>query len=88
MRLIRRSNILAALAVCSLLYALHFLFSERYFNQTMKIQIPDVQDSNVMMGPSSGNRLVVFGDSWSDRHSRHEEQGPLWTEWLCSMVRN
>lgn len=32
-------------------------------------------------------RLVVFGDSWSDSASRDEEQGPLWTEWLCSRVK-
>ena len=45
------------------------------------------------------NRLVVFGDSWSDNgeylvedplfHSyrpNHVEQGPSWPEWVCKTV--
>lgn len=45
---------------------------------------PDLLPSDELQVATFDQRLVVFGDSWSDNQS--QPPGKVWTDWLCSMV--
>lgn len=78
MRFVSKFYILVALAGCSILFSVRLLWMSSDYMPISPGHDPAFQVTE--------KRLVVFGDSWSDSASRDEEQGPLWTEWLCSMV--
>lgn len=80
MRLFNRFYALCAVAACTILYSAWFLTSQRDGN------IVHVETGHFQTASSFGQRLVVFGDSWSDNETV-ELQGRVWTDWLCSMVR-
>jgi hypothetical protein len=90
MRFVSRFYLLSALAGCSILFTVHLLWaSDDYPPVLEKQDLPFEIAESLETSNTSGTfdkRLVVFGDSWSDSASREEAQGPLWTEWLCSMV--
>ncbi|KAL1969512.1 hypothetical protein VTN77DRAFT_8950 [Rasamsonia byssochlamydoides] len=77
MRFVSKFYLLSALAGCSILFSVRLLWTSSDYLPIANKHHPALQISQ--------QRLVVFGDSWSDSASRNEEQGPLWTEWLCSM---
>ncbi|KKA20516.1 hypothetical protein T310_5460 [Rasamsonia emersonii CBS 393.64] len=78
MRFVSKFYILVALAGCSILFSVRLLWMSSDYMPISPGHDPAFQVTE--------KRLVVFGDSWSDSASRDEEQGPLWTEWLCSMT--
>ena len=58
-----------------------------------------VRGPTAFQSPESPQRLIVFGDSWSDNGrypvnapsqdqviARDAQQGQVWTDWLCVMV--
>lgn len=81
MRLFNRFYALCAVAACTILYSAWFLTSRTYGDI-----VPAVAEQ-FQTASSFGQRLVVFGDSWSDNETGEEMQGRVWTDWLCSMVR-
>jgi len=80
MRFLSKLHILRALAACSILYSAWVLTSQRY-----RQVLPAGSDTGFQVAGSFDQRLVVFGDSWSDNSARDFE-GQVWTDWLCSMV--
>jgi HMG box factor len=70
---------LCAIAVCSILYTAWFL-SGRNFGDVIPLKSSKFQTTH-----DFDQRLVVFGDSWSDNDTE-EHQGKVWTDWLCDMV--
>ncbi|OKL59773.1 hypothetical protein UA08_04760 [Talaromyces atroroseus] len=51
--------------------------------ETTKVPITPVKNSTI--SSKAENRLVVFGDAWSDTGSRLADQGRAWPEWFCMM---
>lgn len=84
MRLFNRFYALCALAVCSILVSALFLASQHYYRRVVP---PHLAATEFHAADSFDRRLVVFGDSWSDNNAG-AIQGSVWTEWLCSMVRD
>lgn len=84
MRLFNRFYALCALAVCSILVSALFLTSQHYYRRVVP---PHLAATEFHAAGSFDRRLVVFGDSWSDNNAG-AIQGSVWTEWLCSMVRD
>jgi hypothetical protein len=84
MKLFSRFYALCALAVCSILVSALFLASQHYYRRVVPTHSAATE---FHAAGSFGRRLVVFGDSWSDNNAG-EIQGSVWTEWLCSMVRD
>ena len=78
-RLFSRFYALCALAACTMLYSAWFLTS-RKFGGVVPIGHEEFQTA-----AEFGQRLVVFGDSWSDNETS-DLQGKVWTDWLCEMV--
>lgn len=82
MRLFTKFFALCALALCSTLCFALFLASQHYYRLVL---LPDWA-----VGPHDtvqvDQRLVVFGDSWSDNNAA-SIQGLVWTDQLCSQVR-
>jgi hypothetical protein len=79
-RLFNRFYALSAVAACTILPTAWFLTSRRF---------PDIiplASGQFQAAATFDQRLVVFGDSWSDNET-NESQGKVWTDWLCSMVR-
>ncbi|KAF7720007.1 Uncharacterized protein PECH_008125 [Penicillium ucsense] len=76
LRLFNRFYTLCALAVCTILYSAWVLTS-----RTLRTAQP-FAGLQFRTAPSFDRRLVVFGDSWSDRKTV-EGQGRVWTDWLC-----
>ncbi|KAJ6029553.1 uncharacterized protein N7446_011096 [Penicillium canescens] len=77
-RLFNRFYALSAVAACTILPTAWFLTSRRF---------PDIiplASGQFQAAPTFDQRLVVFGDSWSDNET-NEPQGKVWTDWLCSM---
>lgn len=79
MRLFSRVYAVCAAAACIILYSAWFLTS-RNLGDIVPLASEKFQTTS-----SFDQRLVVFGDSWSDNETR-EAQGMVWTDWLCSMV--
>ncbi|KAJ6135883.1 hypothetical protein N7512_001043 [Penicillium capsulatum] len=79
MRLFSRLYVVCALAACIILYLAWFPTS-----QNLGDLVP-LAPGTLQAGRTFDQRLVVFGDSWSDNETR-EAQGMVWTDWLCSMV--
>ncbi|KAJ5264386.1 Esterase SGNH hydrolase-type [Penicillium chrysogenum] len=69
----------SAVAVCMVLTTAWFLTSRR-FSDIVPLAPNPFQVANTF-----DQRLVVFGDSWSDNQS-NPPQGKIWTDWLCSMT--
>jgi HMG box factor len=79
-RLFNRFYALSAVAACTILSTAWFLTSHRF---------PDIiplASGQFEAAAAFDQRLVVFGDSWSDNET-FEPEGKIWTDWLCSMVR-
>ncbi|KAJ5224074.1 hypothetical protein N7468_008616 [Penicillium chermesinum] len=76
-RLGNRFYVLCGVAACSMLYSAWFL-STRTLNDLVSLS------SHFETAKTFDRRLVVFGDSWSDNKTNAPE-GPIWTDWLCSM---
>lgn len=70
---------MCAVAACTILYSAWFLTSRNLGD------IVPLASEKFQAASSFEQRLVVFGDSWSDNETR-EAQGMVWTDWLCSMV--
>ncbi|KAJ5375062.1 Esterase SGNH hydrolase-type [Penicillium concentricum] len=74
---------LSAIAVCTIFVSAWFLKS-----RTVLEVAPLVSDP-FQVASTFDQRLVVFGDSWSDNswngNQSSEAQGEIWTDWLCSM---
>jgi hypothetical protein len=79
-RLFNRFYALCAVAACTILYSAWFLTSRNLGD------IVPLAAEQFRTASSFDQRLVVFGDSWSDNET-DEEQGRVWTDWLCGMVR-
>lgn len=80
MRLFNRFYALCAVAACTILYSAWFLMWRTYGD------VVPVTSEHFQTASTFDQRLVVFGDSWSDNDTE-EPQGRVWTDWLCSMVR-
>jgi hypothetical protein len=78
-RLFNRFYGLVAVAACTILYSAWFLTSRNLGD------IVPLASGQFRTAASFDQRLVVFGDSWSDNETE-EEQGRVWTDWLCGMV--
>lgn len=78
-RLFNRFYGLVTVAACTILYSAWFLTSR---NLGDIVPLASVQ---FQTAASFDQRLVVFGDSWSDNETE-EGQGRIWTDWLCGMV--
>ncbi|KAB8072876.1 hypothetical protein BDV29DRAFT_158091 [Aspergillus leporis] len=83
MRLFNKFHAVCALAVTSILLSAWFLASQHYYKRVVST---NGEGSTFKAATSFDRRLVVFGDSWSDNNAG-ELQGPVWTEWLCSMFQ-
>jgi HMG box factor len=79
-RLFNRFYALCAVAACTILYSAWFLTSRNLGD------IVPLASEQFRTASSFDQRLVVFGDSWSDNETE-EKQGRVWTDWLCGMVR-
>ncbi|OKP14002.1 hypothetical protein PENSUB_271 [Penicillium subrubescens] len=77
-RLFNRFYALCAVAACTILYSAWFLTSRSLGD------IVPLASEQFRTASSFDQRLVVFGDSWSDNETE-EEQGRVWTDWLCGM---
>ncbi|KAJ5369789.1 uncharacterized protein N7496_005881 [Penicillium cataractarum] len=77
-RLFNRFYALCAVAACTILYSAWFLTSRNLGD------IVPLASEQFRTASSFDQRLVVFGDSWSDNET-DEEQGRVWTDWLCGM---
>lgn len=80
MRLSNRFYALCAVAACTILFSAWALTSRTYGDITL------IKSAHFQTATEFEQRLVVFGDSWSDNEAE-ERQGKAWTDWLCSMVR-
>ncbi|KAJ5868332.1 hypothetical protein N7534_002885 [Penicillium rubens] len=69
----------SAVAVYMVLTTAWFLTS-RSFSDIVPLAPNPFQVANTF-----DQRLVVFGDSWSDNQP-NSPQGKIWTDWLCSMT--
>ncbi|KAJ5627358.1 hypothetical protein N7528_004785 [Penicillium herquei] len=78
MRLFNRFYALCAIAACTILYSAWFLTSHNYGD------IVPLRSGQFQTAEQFDQRLVVFGDSWSDNETE-ESQGKVWTDWLCEM---
>lgn len=78
-RMFNRFYVLCVLAACTILTSAWFLTSRR-FPDLVPLAVGPFQVASTF-----DQRLVVFGDSWSD-NSTTNSQGGVWTDWLCSMV--
>ncbi|KAJ5273413.1 hypothetical protein N7478_008538 [Penicillium angulare] len=76
MRLFNRFYVLCGLAACTMLYSAWFLTSRNFGD------IVPLASEEYHTAPEFGERLVVFGDSWSDNETE-DLQGKVWTDWLC-----
>ncbi|KAJ5297470.1 hypothetical protein N7508_007719 [Penicillium antarcticum] len=77
-RLFTRFYALSAVAACTILPTAWFLTSRRF---------PDIiplASGQFEAAATFDQRLVVFGDAWSDNET-NEPVGKVWTDWLCSM---
>ena len=100
--IIRSTTLAAAVVVslCSILFLTrsfpHYTVSTK-LGRFLPSKI--LQTETKIQWNNSPRRLIVFGDSWSDNGQypidppprehlpiRDEEQGRVWTEWLCSSV--
>lgn len=79
-RLFNRFYALCAVAVCTILFFAWALTSRAYGD------ITPIKSGNFQTVTEFNQRLVVFGDSWSDNETE-DLQGKAWTDWLCGMVR-
>ncbi|CAG8946789.1 unnamed protein product [Penicillium salamii] len=80
-RMFNRFYVLCALAVGTILTSAWFLTSRR-LSDILPLPVGQFQVTSTF-----DQRLVVFGDSWSDNsNSTANSQGPIWTDWLCSMM--
>ncbi|CAI7631900.1 unnamed protein product [Penicillium glandicola] len=77
-RLSNRLYALCAVAVCTVLTSA-WLLTSRGFSDIVPLVSKTFQ-----VATTFDQRLVVFGDSWSDNQS-DEAQGKTWTDSLCSM---
>ncbi|KAJ5344838.1 hypothetical protein N7541_007336, partial [Penicillium brevicompactum] len=77
-RMFNRFYVLCVLAACTILTSAWFLTSRR-FPDLVPLAVGPFQVASTF-----DQRLVVFGDSWSD-NSTTNSQGGVWTDWLCSM---
>ena len=78
-RLFNRFYGLVVVAACTILYSAWFLTSRNLGD------IVPLAPGQFRTAASFDQRLVVFGDSWSDNETE-EGQGRVWTDWLCGMV--
>jgi HMG box factor len=79
-RMFNRFYALSAVAVCTIVFTAWFLTSRR-FPDIVPLAVGQFEVASIF-----DQRLVVFGDSWSD-NANEDSQGKVWTDWLCSMVR-
>ncbi|KAJ5972346.1 Esterase SGNH hydrolase-type [Penicillium vulpinum] len=79
MRIFNRLYALSAIALCTVFITGWILTSRTFSN------IVPLASAPFQVASTFDQRLVVFGDSWSDNQS-HESQGKVWTDWLCSML--
>lgn len=79
-RLFNKLYALCAIAACTILYSAWFLTSRNFGD------IVPLKSEQFQVAEDFDQRLVVFGDSWSDNETE-ELQGKVWTDWLCEMVR-
>ncbi|KAJ5298917.1 uncharacterized protein N7443_007037 [Penicillium atrosanguineum] len=77
-RLFNRFYALCAVAACTILFSAWALTSRAYGD------ITPIKSGNFQTVTEFDQRLVVFGDSWSDNETE-ELQGKAWTDWLCGM---
>ncbi|KAJ5669990.1 uncharacterized protein N7477_005353 [Penicillium maclennaniae] len=78
-RLFTRFYALCAVAACTILFSAWALTSRAYGD------ITPIKSGNFQTVTEFDQRLVVFGDSWSDNETE-ELQGKAWTDWLCGMI--
>ncbi|KAJ5160848.1 uncharacterized protein N7482_007852 [Penicillium canariense] len=78
MRLSNRFYALCAVAACTILYSAWFLTSRNFGD------IVPLTSEKFRTATSFDQRLVVFGDSWSDNDTG-DERGHVWTDQLCEM---
>ncbi|KAF9888100.1 hypothetical protein FE257_009236 [Aspergillus nanangensis] len=81
MRRLNKFQAVCALALCSLFISAWFLLSHQYYRRVLPQNTPG---SDFQAATSFDQRLVVFGDSWSDNNAG-ELQGSVWTDTLCSL---
>jgi hypothetical protein len=81
MRLFNRFYVLCAVAACTILFTAWALTSRAYGD------ITPIKSGNFKTVTEFDQRLVVFGDAWSDNETE-ALQGKAWTDWLCGMVWN
>ena len=100
MRYLTRLNVLGSLASLGVLIALSLLYaSGNFYTVDSPLNLPSAPASalpevhelappltNSSLSSRPENRLIVFGDAWSDTASRLAEQGRAWPEWFCMMV--
>ncbi|KAJ5779318.1 Esterase SGNH hydrolase-type [Penicillium paradoxum] len=78
-RLMNRFYALCAVAAGTILVSAWLLMTQRF---------SDILPSTArqfQVAREFDQRLVVFGDSWSDNQSSDGPPGQVWTDWLCSM---
>ncbi|KAJ5662768.1 hypothetical protein N7462_011694 [Penicillium macrosclerotiorum] len=78
LRLFNRFYALCGIAACTILYSAWFLTFRNFGD------IVPLGSEQFRTATSFDQRLVVFGDSWSDNDTE-EPQGQVWTDWLCEM---
>ncbi|KAJ5585553.1 uncharacterized protein N7459_005353 [Penicillium hispanicum] len=76
--LFNRFYALCAVAACTILYSAWFLTSQNFGD------VIPLRSEHYTTAKTFSQRLVVFGDSWSDNETE-EAQGQVWTDQLCSM---
>ncbi|KAL4780717.1 hypothetical protein BJX76DRAFT_36476 [Aspergillus varians] len=82
MRLASKFHIICIFAGFSILLSALFLGSQHFYYR--KVGAADQPNLDFQAPTSSGRRLVVFGDTWSDNNAKEIQGGKVWSDWLCS----